>query len=490
MTALGRKLPSVVLNPPGPLHKGLNHPNPSLKKVEALSTTPRPFHKGPNHPNLSLKRGALFTNIKIVEDLVEDVVDEGFAEDAGFVLEVLLWHSIGQLEGAMPTKSRNTPMPQKETVKLVLWDKEPLMRLLAGKLTPVSLGICFFVCISLPLCILASMYQPGFIGNVSWSITIVFLFPFLVGLGFKYYEEVPKLFDHLLEDVVEDTPNDKKIGFYKWLNARFNNYAWTILILIFSLSLILFFFYQKQSSCVEGWMIGGDLLYFGPKDVTNRCGFTGVGLFAAILQFVIGYWFVNLAFRAAICYWGLYEFFNSKKKWNFQIRISPLHPDRCCGLGRIGDVAMLFNVIMFIIGIYVSLTVLDKILIQKSAPLDDITIPLYLGGYVLIAPVLFFLPLGSARRKMKKAKIEFLRPISERCEQLAKISSVDTSKESSEAVGAFFEMDKLRNQLEKEIPVWPFDFRSFLKFSGAIVFPVVPVIITLLTEFGRRLFLT
>lgn len=380
-------------------------------------------------------------------------------------------------------------MAQKETGKLVLWEKEPLMRFLAGKLTPVSLGIWFFVFISVPLCISATMFQSGFIDNISWSITIVFLFPFLVGLGFKYYEEVPKLFDHLLEDVVEDASNDKKAGFYKWLNARFNNYASTIVIFIVSLSLTLYFFYQKQSACVEGWMIGGDLFYFGPNAETEGCGFTGVGLFAAIIQFVIAYWLMNLVFRAAVCYWGLYEFFDSKKKWNFQIRVNPLHPDRCCGLGRIGDLAMLFNVIMFIIGIYVSLTVLDKMLIQKSALLVDITIPLYLGSYVLLAPVLFFLPLGSARRTMKKAKMEFLRPISERCEQLAKMSGVDTSKESSEAVGAFFEMDKLRIHLEKEIPVWPFDFGSFLKFSGAIVFPIVPVIIPLLTEFGRRLFL-
>ena len=68
-------------------------------------------------------------------------------------------------------------MPQDETTKLVLWDKEPLMRLLAKRLTPVSFGICFFVFVSLPLCILAKIYQPGFFGNISWSISIVFLFP-------------------------------------------------------------------------------------------------------------------------------------------------------------------------------------------------------------------------------------------------------------------------------------------------------------------------
>ena len=44
---------------------------------------PGPLHKGLNHPNPSLKRGALLPNTKIVEDLVE----EGFAGDAVEVFE-------------------------------------------------------------------------------------------------------------------------------------------------------------------------------------------------------------------------------------------------------------------------------------------------------------------------------------------------------------------------------------------------------------------
>lgn len=380
-------------------------------------------------------------------------------------------------------------MSKEETFKLSLWDKEPLMRLLAKRLTPVSLGIYFFVCVSLPLCILAYLDERNFFENISWSIPVVFLFPFLAGLGFKYYEEIPKLFEHLFADIVESAPIEKKIDFYKWLDARFNNYASTILILILSLSLALLFFFEKQTGCKRvgiDWMFGGDLFKLS-SDVILGCGFTGTGLFAAALQVVIGYWCLNLAFRAAVCYWGLYELFNRKNNWNFQIRVSPLHPDRCCGLGRIGDVAMLFNVIMFIIGIYVSLTVLDKMFVQGSSPFADITIPLYLTGYILLAPLLFFLPLGSARRTLKQAKNDFLNPLSEKCEKLAKLSSVDNDKDSSAAVGAFFEMDKLRAQIEREIPVWPFNFRSFVNFSGAIVVPLVPVLITLLTKFGSRL---
>ena len=376
-------------------------------------------------------------------------------------------------------------MPQQETVKLVVWEKEPLMRLLASKFNPVSLGIWFFVCISLPMCILASLFQPTFFINVSWSITIVFLMPFLIGLGFRYYQAIPELFDHLFDNALENAPRGRQTDFYNWLNSRFNRYAWTILIFVLTLSLTLIFFYQKQSACVHGWMTGGSWLNFGPR-APNFCGFTGVGMIAAVVQLVISYWCANLAFRAAVCYWGLYEFFGNRKKWNFQVKINPLHPDRCCGLGRIGDVAMLFNIVIFIIGIYVSLTVIDKILLQKAAPFDDITVPLYLGSYVLIAPLLFFLPLGSARRTMKQAKIDFLRPISEKCEQLAATGANESPEESSQAISAFFEMDKLRAQLEKEIPVWPFDFRSRLRFAGAIVFPVSPVIITLLT---RRFFL-
>jgi len=377
-------------------------------------------------------------------------------------------------------------MSLEETDKLVLWDKEPLMRLLAGKLTPASLGICFFICVSLPLCISALVFQREFFINISWSLSIVFLFPFLIGLSLKYYLEVPKLFDHLFDDIVDNNSDDRKAEFYQWLDIRFNHYAWTILILVFSLTVELLVFNQKQTHCAESWMIGGDLFDFVSDNGNKNCGFTGVGLYAAIIQLVITYWCVNLGFRAAICYWGLYEFFENKNKWGFDIKINTLHPDRCSGLGRVGDVAMLFNIIIFIIGVYVSLTVLDKTLIQQSTPTNDIVVPLYLGGYILLAPLLFYLPLGSARRTMKESKIAFLLPISERCEQLAKQSSVDFPKESSAAVADFFEMDKLRVQIEKEIPVWPFDFRSFLKFSGAIVFPIMPVLLTLLGDLWNK----
>lgn len=404
------------------------------------------------------------------------------------MLDILLWHRNALLEGIMLNKSGNTQMPEKETANLVLWDKEPLMRLLAGKLTPVSLGIWFFVCISMSLCIAAYKFEPDFFDNISWSISIVFLFPFLFGLSFKYYQEVPKLFDHLFDDIVVGGPDNRKSEFYKWLDLRINNYVLTILILIFSLSLTLLFFYQKQLGCKEGWMTSGDWLKIVIKDEKDPCGFTGVGLYAAIIQLVITYWCMNLAFRAAICYWGLYELFENRKKWNFQIKINVLHPDRCAGLGRIGDVAMLFNIIIFIIGIYVSLTVFDKIQLQESEALADFAVPLYLGGYILLAPMMFFLPLGSARRRMKEARIEFLRPISERSEQLAKLSAVDSREESSQAVADFFEMDKLRIQIEKEIPVWPFDLKSFLKFSGAIVVPIMPPILTFLSNFVGQFF--
>lgn len=233
-------------------------------------------------------------------------------------------------------------------------------------------------------------------------------------------------------------------------------------------------------------MTKGEWLHFGPRG-SNFCGFTGLGLIAAVVQLVFGYWLANLAFRAGVCYWGLYELFGNRKKWNIRVITNPLHPDRCCGLGRIGELAMRFNIIIFIVGIYVSLTVVDKILLQKASPFADITVPLYLSGYALIAPLLFFLPLGSARQTMKRSKIDFLRPISNKCEQLASAGGADLTTESTQAVGAFFETDKLRLQLHKEIPVWPFDFKSFMQFTGAIVLPISPVLVPLLIEYGKTL---
>lgn len=354
--------------------------------------------------------------------------------------------------------------------------------IVATGLTPIGLGIAFFLFVSLTLSIWANLSgQPkaepdyvSFFENISWSISIIFLFPFLVSLTLKYYQEIPSLFEYLQKHTALSAENQPDLDeFYDWLDRRFNSYWVTGGALGLTIGLNLIYFVQTLNyDGPADWMSNGEL--FRSVSEQGR-GLTAVGLYAAVIQIVLIYWVLNLLWRGAVLAWGLHEYFNKR---NFPIMIQPLHPDRCCGLRKIGDVAMLLNLILFILGIYISLKVIDKIVIQDSTLGADIGNPIMLGGYLILAPLFFFLPLGAAHRQMSDAKQKFLKPVSEKCEQLfVELANTSLDDKGLSAAQTFSALDAAIGRLHKEISVWPFDFRSIKAFVGAIVIPILPIVL-------------
>jgi hypothetical protein len=364
--------------------------------------------------------------------------------------------------------------------RLTVFRKEPLMRAIAATgVSPVGLGIGFFLSVSLPLSVWASLseslkVEAGYVSyfdNISWSISMVFLFPFVVSLTLKYYLEIPILFEFLLQKT--DQSHKHLDEFYTWLDRRFNSYWVSSAALALTIGLNMIYFYQIfQHQEFTDWITSGKLLGFLS---TRGRGLTTVGLYAALIQTVLVYWILNLLWRGAILAWGLHELFNKR---NYPVKIQPLHPDHCCGLRKIGDVAMLLNLTLFVLGIYISLKVIDKIVIQNSSLGEDIGNPIMLGGYLIIAPLLFFFPLGAAHRQLNDAKERFLEPVNQKCERLfSELADVTSDEKGFTAVQAFSALDTAITRLHKEIPVWPFDFRSLQAFAGTIVIPILPIVL-------------
>jgi len=352
----------------------------------------------------------------------------------------------------------------------------------ATGVSPVRLGIGFFLSISLTLSVWASLSEPpevvpgyvSFFDNISWSISMIFLFPFVVSLTLKYYLEIPNLFAFLLTQTTQTDQNQAGLDeFFTWLDRRFNSYWVTGAALALTIGLNVIYFYQiLEHQGGTGWITSGELL--GSLSTQGR-GFTTVGLYAALIQIILIYWVLNLLWRGAVLAWGLHEFFNKR---NFPVRIQPLHPDRCCGLRKIGDVAMLLNLTLFVLGIYISLKVVDKIVIQDSPLGADIGNPIMLGGYLILAPLLFFFPLGAAHRQMNDAREKFLEPVSQKCERLfSDLADASLDDKGLTAIQTFSALDTAIIRLHKEIPVWPFDFRSLQAFVGTILIPILPIVL-------------
>ncbi len=380
-------------------------------------------------------------------------------------------------------------MPEPPFPPLTVFRKEPLMRFIAATgLSPVGLGIAFLLTVSLSLtwwayesespavAVCPGLSEPrnfvSFFENISWSISIVFLFPLVVALTLKYYREIPKLFAFLAEQTDSRESGSGLKDFHGWLDRRFNSYGVTVTTALISLVLNVYYFKQilEDQPC-KGWMNSGEIF---AAMTSSGWGLTPIGLYAGVIQFVLIYWVLNLVWRGAVLAWGLHEFFNKR---DFPVRIQPLHPDRCCGLRKIGDVAMLLNLTLFLLGIYLSLKVIDKIVIQGSPLSIDIGNPVMLGSYLIIAPLLFFFPLGAAHRQMSAARDKFLEPLRRRLETLmGELAETTLDDRGRTAVQTFSALDAEVARLNKAIPVWPFDFRSLRAFAGTIVIPVFPVV--------------
>src|SRR5436190_519464 len=161
--------------------------------------------------------------------------------------------------------------------RLIVFRKEPLMRAIAATgVSPVQLGIWFFFSVSLTLSVWAALSPAeaglSFVTNVSWSISIIFVFPFVVSLTLKYYLEIPNLFAVLLDQATQSHENQTGLDeFYAWLDRRFNCYWVTGIALVLTIVLNVIYFLEILNRGQTNWMTKGG-------------GFTNVGLYAALIQ--------------------------------------------------------------------------------------------------------------------------------------------------------------------------------------------------------------
>ena len=363
-----------------------------------------------------------------------------------------------------------------------VYNSEPVMRsLVALGATPATLAAAFFVLVSLTLtggAILSTPGHPGpqflkYLSNVSWSIPMLIIWPLIIGLILHFYTEIPRLFLEMTK-FTDDTQYEKYTRFATWIENRFNNYIARLVILTIVLTLNGVYYYQLLNSPEHSWISDGTLLR---DQLGTERGFSIVGLYSALLQTLLSYLMLNLTWTSLIFAWALQQYFNS---YHFEINVEPLHPDRCCGLRRIGDVAMIVNIILFLFGIYLSMKVIDKIVVQGYPLWSDIGNPTLLVGYALLAPLMFFLPLNAAHKVMRDEKQRFLRIVSNT--HTALIHRLE-SNFSTDLVADIAKIGALYTELERRIPVWPFNFRSLESFFGTIIVPVLPIILPFLIKF-------
>lgn len=313
--------------------------------------------------------------------------------------------------------------------------------------------------------------------SISWSVSVLTILPMAFGLSLKYYLDIPVLFNQLLSQIATASEESKKRDFSLSLARRFGNAYVPIGAFVLTLALNYVYFYQHiRNNGANSWMSGdGHCEWILPAP-----GLSTIGVYAATIQVVLVYWLLNVIWNSFVYSSCLHRFFS---QFGDDISLDPLHPDRCCGLRQIGEVSTLFSFLVFLMGLYISLKVIDKTILQGKYLFDDIGNPLFLACYAVLAPVLFFLPLSAAHGLMQREKDRFLEPMARRCRELL---SAFCEKTTEEEVNSYHRLTAVYVEVEGRIPVWPFNLRSVQAFFATAVAPVVPVALPLILETIKR----
>jgi hypothetical protein len=171
------------------------------------------------------------------------------------------------------------------------------------------------------------------------------------------------------------------------------------------------------------------------------------------------------------------------------IALSPWRPDGCGGLRSIGQYSVNLGLSIAAVGLGISIDTVQ--LVVWDALRVSYEVWLAIGTYVILAPLMFFFPLGTAHTAMRKSRDQALLFLSVQFdEEYAGIRSTlvgeyvygskyaDSSEEALDSGVRNLENLRKLYQVTEEFPVWPFDSRSLRRFLAVVGAAITPAIAT------------
>lgn len=166
----------------------------------------------------------------------------------------------------------------------------------------------------------------------------------------------------------------------------------------------------------------------------------------------------------------------------FDIRVRPMHPDRCGGLRRLGDFSLLM-VSPVVIGtaMFTAYGTGYLGIVNRGSPSAVVAILLLIGVIAPMATFGFFQPLWMIHREMVRHRQDYEDEYADRISRLQqRLQNALTLGQHDEATAAAKELD-LVNKLYPpgfRYPDWPFDKSIVLKLLSPQIVAVVSLIVT------------
>jgi len=164
------------------------------------------------------------------------------------------------------------------------------------------------------------------------------------------------------------------------------------------------------------------------------------------------------------------------------VNVNPMHPDRAGGLLPLGQYALRSTYVIALGGMVAALA--EYSLYTRGLLFTFHYFHIVILLYVIVAPLSFFAPLGTARNAMLNAKNQLLLKIS-------KQFNADFSEAYQELEGSAEELKATIDKVEQlqriqvltiSFPVWPFDIATLRRFSLTVSSPFVTIGLSILTD--------
>lgn len=299
--------------------------------------------------------------------------------------------------------------------------------------------------------------EPFIRAYVGW----ILFFCQAVGIIFviQFLETIPKTFNALEKrEIISNIQNEdiqkEYFQFIKELKVRFNNKIQYIISLAFILGAFTLFIKDLIIPVEELDFLSNVNPHFFPISY----------IIPNILNALIYLAFGTVFWKGYVLVRGLREL---GEKFDFDIK--PLHPDRSGGLKPIGELCLSINKIIFVFGIGLSMWY-----ILPHPETSDTILQIFLAAYIIAGVFFFFYPLWTVHDAMRSQKAHLLDEISSKINVAYKEayreirkrgSPVDTTKlEGIQALDILYER-------ADNMPVWPFDVDTLIKFFTTIAFP-------------------
>ncbi|MCJ8325319.1 MAG: hypothetical protein HRU29_15480 [Rhizobiales bacterium] len=340
---------------------------------------------------------------------------------------------------------------------------EPIMNLVAFmKLSPFSVSLLFLVFISLPISIWgymsgqdsADLSSLSFFENLSWPVAINFIFPLFLYVSLQFYYLLPRLMVSLVDLCEVGASNNlPKNEIYnqitRWHRNKLIPRALIFIVFVFAVVNA----GQLLNQGFTGWMTEG--VYFSFLS-TQGSGFTGLGIFALCIEFVMMYWVLLFFIQNVMLIMAIKLVFHNRA---WRVRYEPGHPDRCCGFKLVGDVALRTYIGLTILGVYLIIKIYDKIFIQDVALSDDFKGVIFVSIYLLIAPLLFHFLIFYCHKFMRRERAKLLEPVFLLYgKYIVGIQNISSHKTPEQLINNIVAQEQAITALGKRIPIYPFRF--------------------------------